>query len=98
MDHPLVRRLRDGRLSLYVSGTYMERILGLGHAESRKLIEELMAWATQDEFVYRHRWHPHDVLMWDNRWCIHVVIPFDHGAERRVMHRTTIAGTEPVEG
>ena len=57
-----------------------------------------MDWATQDAFVYRHRWHPHDVLMWDNRWCIHVVTPFDHGAERRVMHRTTIAGTEPVEG
>ena len=57
-----------------------------------------MAWATQDGFVYRHRWRPHDVLMWDNRWCIHVVTPFDHGTERRVMHRTTIAGTEPVEG
>ena len=98
VDHPLVRRHRDGRLSLYVSATYMERILGLSQAESGKLIDELMAWATQDPFVYRHRWHPHDVLMWDNRWCIHVVTPFDHGAERRVMHRTTIAGTEPVEG
>ena len=98
VDHPLVRRLRDGRFSLYVSATYMERILGLSEAESGKLIDELMAWATQESFVYRHRWCPHDVLMWDNRWCIHVVIPFDHGAERRVMHRTTIAGTEPVEG
>ncbi|MDE2755641.1 MAG: TauD/TfdA family dioxygenase [Acidobacteriota bacterium] len=98
VDHPLVRRLRDGRLSLYVSATYMERILGLSEVESGKLIDELMDWATQDTFVYRHRWHPHDILMWDNRWCIHVVIPFDHGAERRVMHRTTIAGTEPVEG
>ena len=98
VDHPLVRRLRDGRLSLYVSATYMERILGLSEGESRKLIDELMAWATRDDFVYRHRWRPHDVLMWDNRWCIHVVIPFDHGAERRVMHRTTIAGTESVEG
>ena len=98
MDHPLVRRHRDGRRSLYVSATYMERIPGLSEADSRRLIDELMAWATQDRFVYRHRWRLHDVLMWDNRWCIHVVTPFDHGAERRVMHRTTIAGTEPVEG
>ena len=98
MDHPLVRRHRDGRRSLYVSATYMERIPGLSEADSRRLIDELMAWATQDRFVYRHRWRIHDVLMWDNRWCIHVVTPFDHGAERRVMHRTTIAGTEPVEG
>ena len=98
VDHPLVRRHGDGRLSLYVSATYMERIPGLNEKDSRGLIDELMAWATQDRFVYRHRWRPHDVLMWDNRWCIHGVTPFDHGAERRVMHRTTIAGTEPVEG
>ena len=98
VDHPLVRRLRDGRVSLYVSATYMERIIGLTESESSRLIEELMAWATQDRYVYRHCWRPHDVLMWDNRWCIHVVTPFDHGSERRVMHRTTIAGTEAVEG
>ena len=97
VDHPLVRRHKDGRLSLYVSATYMEQIVGLSPSASRELIEELMAWATQDRFVYRHRWRRHDVLMWDNRWTIHVVTPFDHGSERRVMHRTTIAGTEKVE-
>ncbi len=98
VDHPLVRRHPDGRRSLYVSATYIERILGVSESESQQLIEELMAWATQDRFVYRHRWRPHDVLMWDNRWTIHVVIPFDHANERRMMHRTTIAGTEPVVG
>ena len=98
VDQPLVRCHPDRRASLYISATYMDRILGLGEPDSRQLIEELMAWATQDRFVYRHRWRPHDVLIWDNRWLIHVVEPFDHGVERRVMHRTTIAGTEPVEG
>ena len=98
IDHPLIRRHTDGRRSLYVSATYMERIVGLKEQESRQLIDELMAWATQDRFIYRHHWRPHDVLMWDNRWTIHVVEPFDHGSERRVMHRTSIAGTEPVMG
>ena len=98
VEHPLVRRHPDGRASLYVSATYMECVVGLAEAASRQLLEELMAWATQDCFTYRHRWRPDDVLMWDNRWLIHVVEPFDHGVERRVMHRTTIAGTEPVEG
>ena len=65
---------------------------------TRQLIDDLMAWATQDRFIYRHRWRPNDVLMWDNRWVIHVVEPFDHGSERRVMHRTSIAGSEPVKG
>ncbi len=98
VDHPLIRHHADGRRSLYVSATYMERIIGLNEQDSRQLIDELMAWATQDRFIYRHRWRPHDVLMWDNRWVIHVVEPFDHGSERRVMHRTSIAGTEPVKG
>ena len=98
VDHPLIRRHADGRRSLYFSATYMERIIGVHEQESRQLIAELMAWATQDRFIYRHRWCPHDVLMWDNRWVIHVVEPFDHGSERRVMHRTSIAGSEPVKG
>ncbi len=98
VDHPLVRQHADGRLSLYVSGTYMEQVIGLEDSEGKQLLEELMGWATQERFVYRHRWKPHDVLMWDNQGAIHVVEPFDHGVERRVMHRTTIAGTEPVLG
>lgn len=98
VDHPLVRHHPDGRKSLYVSATYMEQIIGLSKRESQQLIHELMTWATQDRFVYRHRWQPHDVLMWDNRWTIHVVTPFNHGVERRVMHRTTITGSEPVRG
>ena len=98
VDHPLVRRHADGRLSLFVSATYMEGVVGLGEEESECLLGELMDWATQERFHYRHRWQAHDVLMWDNRGAIHVVEPYDHGAERRVMHRTTIAGTEPVHG
>jgi alpha-ketoglutarate-dependent taurine dioxygenase len=33
--------------------------------------------------------------MWDNRCTVHAVTPHDPG-ERRVMHRTTIVGREPV--
>jgi alpha-ketoglutarate-dependent taurine dioxygenase len=33
--------------------------------------------------------------MWDNRCTMHQVTPHDP-SERRVMHRTTIVGTEPV--
>ena len=70
VEHPLVRRHPDGRVSLYVSATYMECVVGLADAAGRQLLEELMAWATQDCFTYRHRWRPDDVLMWDNRWLI----------------------------
>jgi len=33
--------------------------------------------------------------MWDNRCTVHQVTPYDP-AERRVLHRTTIAGDGPV--
>ncbi len=98
VEHPLVRRHPDGRHSLFVSATYMEQVVGLREEESRQLLGELMDWAIQERFHYRHRWRVDDVLMWDNRGAIHVVEPFDHAAERRVMHRTTIAGSEPVLG
>ena len=94
--HPLVRKHSDGGRSLYLSQTYMESIVGLEFDQGQKLIQELMQWATQERFIYRHKWKAHDVLMWDNRWTIHVVEPFDHSSLRRIMHRTTIAGTEEV--
>ena len=93
---PMVRQHPvTGRKSLYISPIYNDEVEGMGQAEGQRLIEELTAFAEQPQFVYRHRWAPDDVLMWDNRCTMHQVTPFDP-RERRVMHRTTIVGTEPV--
>lgn len=95
--HPLVRTHPvGGRKSIYLSPIYMDRIEGLDDHETRDLIAELTEWASQDRFVYRHKWRPDDVLMWDNRSTMHLVTPFDATTERRVMHRTTLLGTAPV--
>jgi alpha-ketoglutarate-dependent taurine dioxygenase len=74
----------------------MERIEGLVEDESRTLLEELTAFATQDRFVYRHKWEKDDVIFWDNRCTMHAVLPYDAADLRRVMHRTTIVGDGPV--
>ena len=95
--HPLVRRHPvTGRRSLFLSPHTMERIDGLSEDESRRLLDELIAFATQDRFVYRHRWQPDDVIFWDNRCTMHAVMPYDAANLRRVMHRTTIVGDGPV--
>lgn len=86
-----------GRISVYISPIYNEEIEGLGSAEARQLIQDLTEIAAEPRFVYRHRWSPDDVVMWDNRCTMHQVTPHDP-QERRVMHRTTIVGTEPVIG
>src|SRR5262245_30753816 len=70
--HPLVRH-EDGRRSLFLSPPYMATIVGWTREQSARLIAELGVWATQEAFVYRHRWRAHDVLVWDNSWTMHKV-------------------------
>ena len=95
--HPLVRvHPITGRKSLYISPIYNDAVEGLSPEESRELIAELTEFAGRPEYVYSHRWETDDVVMWDNRCTLHQVTAFDP-TERRVMHRTTIVGTqEPI--
>ena len=94
--HPMVRRHPvSGRKSLYISSIYNDAIEGMADEAARKLLEELTEFSAQPQYMYRHVWEPDDVLMWDNRCTVHAVTPHDPD-ERRVMHRTTIVGTEPV--
>ncbi len=93
---PMVRRHPvTGRKSLYISPIYNDEVEGMDKASAKQLVDELTAFAGQDRFVYSHRWETDDIVMWDNRCTMHAVTPFDP-RERRVMHRTTIVGAEPV--
>jgi alpha-ketoglutarate-dependent taurine dioxygenase len=93
---PMVRKHPvTGRHSLYISPIYNDEVEGIGAEDAKRLIAELTEFAAQPRFVYRHRWEPDDVVIWDNRCTMHQVTPHDP-RERRVMHRTTITGTEPV--
>ena len=94
--HPLVRKHPvSGRTSLYISPIYNDEVEGLSPADSRALIAELADFAGRPEFVYSHSWETDDVVMWDNRCTMHQVTAFDP-AERRVMHRTTLVGTDAI--
>jgi len=94
--HPMVRRHPvTGRKSLYISSIYNDAVEGMDETASAGLIADLTAFAAQPKYMYRHEWEPDDVLMWDNRCTVHAVTPHDPN-ERRVMHRTTIVGREPV--
>jgi alpha-ketoglutarate-dependent 2,4-dichlorophenoxyacetate dioxygenase len=89
----------SGRTSLYLA-SHASHVIGWPVAEGRALIEELIAFATQPQFVYQHRWAVGDLVMWDNRCTMHRGRPYDD-AQRRVLHRTTvsdIANTLEQEG
>jgi alpha-ketoglutarate-dependent 2,4-dichlorophenoxyacetate dioxygenase len=84
-----------GRKALYV-GSHASHIIGRPLEESRALLVELLEFATQPPFVYTHAWRQHDLVMWDNRCVLHRGHPWDEQRYRRVMHRTTVAGTGPT--
>jgi alpha-ketoglutarate-dependent 2,4-dichlorophenoxyacetate dioxygenase len=97
VDHPLVRTHPDTRRNTLYLGNHSTEILGMPEAEGRALLRELLAHATQPQFVYRHCWHVGDLVMWDNRCLLHRAVLDEHsGKYRRVMHRSLVKGTVPV--
>src|SRR5471032_3030929 len=61
----LVRTIPEtGRRSLYIA-SHARRVMDLPDDEGRVLLDELMAHATQRQFVYTHRWRLHDLVIWD---------------------------------
>ena len=87
----LVRTIPEtGRKSLYLA-SHAGRILGLPEQEGRALIEELVAHATQRQFIYTHRWRVHDLVIWDNRCTMHRGTDFDDLRWKRDMQRATVS-------
>jgi alpha-ketoglutarate-dependent 2,4-dichlorophenoxyacetate dioxygenase len=86
----LVRTIpQSGRKSLYLA-SHAGRIFGMPEADGRALIDELVAHATQRQFVYTHRWRVHDLVIWDNRCTMHRGTEFDDLRWKRDMQRATV--------
>jgi alpha-ketoglutarate-dependent 2,4-dichlorophenoxyacetate dioxygenase len=87
----LVRTIPEsGRKSLYLA-SHAGRIFGMPEPEGRALLEELVAHATQRQFVYTHRWRVHDLVIWDNRCTMHRGTDFDDLRWKRDMQRATVS-------
>lgn len=87
----LVRTIpQSRRKSLYVA-SHAGRIWGMPDAEGRTLIDELIAHATQRQFIYTHRWRPNELVMWDNRCTMHRGTDFDDLRWVRDMRRVTVS-------
>jgi alpha-ketoglutarate-dependent 2,4-dichlorophenoxyacetate dioxygenase len=91
---PVPQRLVDfypesGRTSLYLA-SHASHVIGWPVEEGRTLLEELVEFATQERFVYTHRWTVGDLVVWDNRCTMHRGRPYDP-TQRRVLHRTTVS-------
>jgi len=92
--HPVALAHPDsGRKALFVNEGFTVAVEGLDKDESDALLQKLYAHSVRPEFVYAHKWRPHDIVMWDNRCTMHSATPYDAETYERTMHRTTIKGS-----
>ena len=85
----------NGRKALFI-GAHASHIVGWPVEEGRRLLKELLEFATQPQFCYSHRWQQHDLVLWDNRAVLHRATPYDTVKYKRLMQRTTVAGDAPT--
>jgi taurine dioxygenase len=69
---------------------YIVGIEGLPDDEALDILLELMAYQSDDRFVYTHHWEPEMLLIWDNRSVLHKATGGYEGYER-LLHRTTVS-------
>jgi taurine dioxygenase len=88
ITHPVT-----GRKALYVNRMMSARIEGMDPAESEAILNTLFDIAEDESLIYEHTWEVGDLLMWDNLCSIHART-FYPDNERRLLRRTTVAGTD----
>lgn len=93
--HPALRTHPiSGRKAVYVSEGLTRTMERMEESAGRRFVVEVSQFATQPQFVYRHKWQVGDLVFWDNRSTMHRATEFDN-KHRRLMRRTTIEGDEP---
>lgn len=93
-EHPIVWTHEDGRKSMII-GTTADHIVGKSIPAGRAQLIRLQEWAAQPAYSLRHKWTKGDFVIWDNTGAMHRAIPYE-ATTGRMMHRTSIAGTESI--
>ncbi len=88
--HSLVHRDPvTGEGALYMDPLSMRAIIDWPQDEARRMLDDLLAHATQPQYVYRHAWQPGDLVMWDNGFMLHRRDPIG-ATHPRLLKRTTV--------
>ncbi|MBT2134675.1 TauD/TfdA family dioxygenase [Croceibacterium sp. LX-88] len=89
MTHPLVRTSANGRRALYM-GWHGVAIPGMPDDDAHRFLDDLYQFATQEKYIYSHKWRPGDMVVWDNRCTMHSATSFERYRYKRDLRRATI--------
>ncbi len=87
VTQPMVRTLPYGRRSLYTGG-HATGIVGWREEDALSFLRELYDFATQEKYIYVHKWRLGDLLIWDNRCTLHRATPLEADYKRDVRRAT----------
>jgi taurine dioxygenase len=85
---------RTGRKALYAVSGSSFAIEGLPDRESRALLDELKAHATQERYCHTYEYQVGDVIVWDNAQLLHSA-PLVDPADPRTLWRVTVLEEGP---
>ena len=89
--HPIVVKSDiDGRKSLFVTNGSTKGVVGMPDEEAWALVKGLINHATQEQFVYSHKWRAGDVLIWNDVGTLHLASPFDEDKYERLVYRVWV--------
>ena len=95
--HPVVHVHKgSGRKAIFV-GAHTRDIVGMDREEGRKLIDDLIEWCTEPQYVFAVHYKPGDMTIWDNLCTLHRGGEYDDTLFRRDMRRTTVRDPEAPE-
>ena len=93
--HPVVRTHPvTGRKALFVNENFTMHINELSPAESRAVLDFLVAHSTKPAFQVRFSWQPNSIAFWDNRAVQHIAM-WDYFPQVRSGYRVTVKGDRP---
>ncbi|MEM6371688.1 MAG: TauD/TfdA family dioxygenase [Pseudomonadota bacterium] len=81
--------------ALYIA-SHAYAVDGMAPNEGARLIDALLDWVTQAQYVYSHQWRPDDVLIWDQRAVLHRGTAWNY-KEKRVLSSICVSAT-PADG
>lgn len=71
----------NGREALYIA-SHVYEVEGMSPSDGEALVDELIDFCTQPQFVYSHTWNVDDVLIWDQRAVLHRGMPWPYEQPR----------------